>query len=738
MPNTPEDLPTQRLHKRQLWLAAWLWTSAVVTASLIQFLTIDTEGVTFFHQGIVLDIEWVHLGLDFLMWLVGLLCIVAVMRKLHKNGSYLHRMQQELQLTQAAIEQMHDSLFLIGDGGRIRHVNETAVRNLGYTRQELLRMTVMDINPDADMVILDAHWKTMPQTGSRTFETRHRRKDGEIFPVEVTSSRFSHEGREYLLSIARDISQRKKTEVLLDRRLQHVTGLSAFSRALLDHSADAISRALAHLLEAAATSRAYLLEARVEADDGAQIVSIHEQCGPEVEPRFGGGDITHDLPRISPPQRWLQSLQQNEPVGGLVEDLPQSEQARLTAYGVQSILLMPVWIGNRWGGYIGLEDTRARRRWQDGEIELLRAAAEMLGIYLTHQGTETILRDSEQRLSEAQRIAHIGSWEWRLRDGLIIWSDETYRIFGKDPDRFAPTFDAFMECVHPDDRDKVKAAVDAASQDGAAYSIDYRIRQSDGTVRQVHARGEVVVDDSNEPVGMNGTVRDVSRQKETEQQLHRLLEQNQRLHHRCLLVQEDERRLLAHELHDEMGQLLSAIKMDAAYIEKKWGQESAELASVAADIQDIVLQGMQGIRVITQHLRPPILDQFGLLDAIQELVDEWQRRNRDTEVSLSMVDELPELSDMQKISIYRCVQEGLTNISRHARASHVSLCLQYGDERLELVLEDDGWGMDTALPHDGLGLYGLKERAEAVGGSICYRSEKGQGFRLSMVLPLSP
>ncbi|MBA1333569.1 hypothetical protein QQ73_21890, partial [Candidatus Endoriftia persephone str. Guaymas] len=102
----------------------------------------------------------------------------------------LSRVQQELQLTQAAVEQMHDSLFLLGKDGCIRSVNRAAIRNLGYTRQELLQMRVMDINPDADKTLWMKHWERMPQIGSWTFETHHRRKGGEIFPVEVISSRF--------------------------------------------------------------------------------------------------------------------------------------------------------------------------------------------------------------------------------------------------------------------------------------------------------------------------------------------------------------------------------------------------------------------------------------------------------------------------------------------------------------------------------------------------------------------
>ncbi len=110
---------------------------------------------------------------------------------------------------------------------------------------------------------------------------------------------------------------------------------------------------------------------------------------------------------------------------------------------------MPIWIDKKWGGYIGLDDVWNKRDWLDGEVDVLRTAAEMLGVYLSHEKAETTLRNSEQRLSEAQRIAHIGSWEWCLHDNSLVWSDETYRIFGVDPDRFVTSYEGFAGMCCP-------------------------------------------------------------------------------------------------------------------------------------------------------------------------------------------------------------------------------------------------------------------------------------------------
>ncbi|MCC6554362.1 MAG: PAS domain-containing protein [Polyangiaceae bacterium] len=126
------------------------------------------------------------------------------------------------------------------------------------------------------------------------------------------------------------------------------------------------------------------------------------------------------------------------------------------------------------------------------------------------------LRASEQSLSAAQRIAHVGNWEWDIRDGSLIWSDETYRIFGLTPQEFVATFDAFLVTVHPDDRDAVTGAVQGAIRERAPYCLEYRIVRPTGEERVVEAQGEAQYDDHGEPLRMIGTLRDTTAQKKAE------------------------------------------------------------------------------------------------------------------------------------------------------------------------------------------------------------------------------
>ena len=122
------------------------------------------------------------------------------------------------------------------------------------------------------------------------------------------------------------------------------------------------------------------------------------------------------------------------------------------------------------------------------------------------------------RLEEAQRIGRMGNWEWDIEKGTH-WSEQVYRIFGRNPADFTPSYQAFLAAVHPDDRERVKAAVDAALAGTVPYNLDHRIILPDGSERSVHEQGEVFLDPRGEPLRMAGTVQDISRQKEVEAEL---------------------------------------------------------------------------------------------------------------------------------------------------------------------------------------------------------------------------
>ncbi|MGD8477990.1 MAG: histidine kinase [Burkholderiales bacterium] len=225
------------------------------------------------------------------------------------------------------------------------------------------------------------------------------------------------------------------------------------------------------------------------------------------------------------------------------------------------------------------------------------------------------------------------------------------------------------------------------------------------------------------------------------------LAENRRLSQSYLQVQEDERRALARELHDEMGQSLNAIKVDAVNIRDATGN-SPEVARSAQAIIDVSSKVYEVVRTLLRQLRPVALDELGLASAVQYSVDEWQQRHKGVHCDLSLDDNIDGFGEDINITAYRIVQECLTNIARHANASRVAISLRArvfanGDSVLEIAVEDDGRGIDDSLPGRGVGLIGLRERVEALGGRFDIRARNGgdapaasRGTRVSATIPV--
>ena len=207
------------------------------------------------------------------------------------------------------------------------------------------------------------------------------------------------------------------------------------------------------------------------------------------------------------------------------------------------------------------------------------------------------------------------------------------------------------------------------------------------------------------------------------------LVENRRLSQRYLQVQEDERRFLARELHDELGQSLNAIKVDAVNI-RDAVSDSPEACRSAQAIIDVSSRVYDVVRTLLRQLRPVALDELGFASAVQYSVEEWQRRHKAVNCSLFIEGDLDGLIEDINITAYRFVQECLTNVARHAGARNAKVVLRRDGaggtgSRLSLIVEDDGCGVDSTIPGNGLGLIGLRERVEALGGAFEIRAAMG-------------
>lgn len=224
--------------------------------------------------------------------------------------------------------------------------------------------------------------------------------------------------------------------------------------------------------------------------------------------------------------------------------------------------------------------------------------------------------------------------------------------------------------------------------------------------------------------------------EQAQRQAGALLQHNRALAQGLIALQESERAALARELHDEMGQRCTALRIETAVLRQCAAGDRAGMLAAAARADASAQALYQSVRELLRRLRPAQLDELGLVPALQALCEGWELRSGVACIFLheGRYDDLP---DAVEVAVYRIAQEALTNALRHAHAATFQLRLVRSGAALQLEASDDGCGMDPGVPRRGLGLLGACERAAALGGTLTLDGAPGQGVRLTLRLPLT-
>ncbi len=230
-----------------------------------------------------------------------------------------------------------------------------------------------------------------------------------------------------------------------------------------------------------------------------------------------------------------------------------------------------------------------------------------VGTNITEQKkAEQALRQSESTLTKAQQIAHVGSWEYIYATDVMICSDETLRIFGYPPGGVKPSLDLFFNMTHPDDFLLLREKIVSVLELHVPLSIDMRIILENGEERFIHEQAELTYDDKGEIVKLVGTVHDITQQKKIEEEQKKSLEQLKQLSEHIEQAREDERLNLSRELHDDLGQALTAVKIDLEIIKQ---QSSDTVVKQKLDnVKALVGNSIKSVQRITSQLRPEIID----------------------------------------------------------------------------------------------------------------------------------
>lgn len=362
-------------------------------------------------------------------------------------------------------------------------------------------------------------------------------------------------------------------------------------------------------------------------------------------------------------------------------------------------------------------------------VELEAANVELARQIAERELVEAALREREARLRRLVEANIIGVMFWNLDGAITEANDAFLRLVAYSRQDLAAGRLRWNRMTPPEDLDAIALAFAALLRDGVCPVYEQAYLRQDGRRVPVLV-GSALMDGGAE--GGISFVLDLSERKGFEQQL---LESHERLRelaaHRDA-VREQERKRIAREIHDELGSLLTALKMDISLARMNAG-EDAGLQERLAQMRELVDQTIRMVRQVATQLRPAALN-LGIVPALEWLVQEFGQRTGIV-CTLDTGGEI-EMDDVHATAIFRIVQESLTNIARHAGASRVDVSLLRRAGEIVLRITDDGRGFDPAGSRDdSLGLLGIRERAQALNASADIVSTPGTGCTVSIRIP---
>lgn len=604
-----------------------------------------------------------------------------------------------------------DIVLILSVNGRIVEANDAAVSAYLYDRDSLLSMHISDLGAASETVRLSPRGPDGHEHGTR-FETMHRRADGSEFPVEVVSSRTILGGEIFVLSVVRDISDRKHLEMRLRRHAS-----------LLDLATEPI---LAWHLDGAI----------IFWNKGAE--NLYGYSAAEALGKTSHQLLQADYARNS---EFLEILHRDRAWKG--------ELRQTTKSGLKLVV----------------ESHQQLLEEKDGRWLVLECNRDIT----ERNGAITALARSEEKLRISLEAANMGTWDWDMSSGELVWDDRCRALFGLDPGR-RMTYERFLAAIHPRDRGHIDQAVQEALTLKKPYDVEMRVSLPSGSMRWIRSKGSVLHDSMGRPIRMSGCALDITDQKEDEEALQldithrkRAEEDLRRAHSdledkvrertgelaavneslrvltgRLLQLQDDERRRLSRELHDSAGQMLVALNMNCAALANEVSSPTGE--RLIADTQALLSQMTSEIRTMSYLLHPPLLDEVGLDSALRWYIDGFARRSGiDTELDVSA--DFGRLAKEKEITLFRVVQESLTNVLRHSGSCSASVRLNREPEQVQLEIRDSGKGISPQGlarvdigKSEGVGLGGMRERIRQLGGEF-HITSSAQGTTILAILP---
>lgn len=569
---------------------------------------------------------------------------------------------------------------------RFVFVNEAFAQQRGYLVPELVRQPIFAVIASDQHQAANERMREVKRQGHLVFESVHQRKDGTEFPVLVELAAVTGEGGDpdLWVAYALDISERRRAEQGIARMMHAIT-----------QAGDVV----AHI------------------DREGQFVYVNDvMCG-----LFGYS--RQELLSMAVPDVDVQfTFERYRELFHQAREGPQGPFESMIRRKDGSIFPAEIVVSR-----IDFDETPLL-------MGILRDVS-------SRRSAETKLRQSEERFRLVAEVTNDVLWDWDLITDHHWWSPNAREKFGYDPEK-EPSIVAWRSRLHPDDRGRVLRHVDACLQAGErTYFDEYQFRLAGGSYGYFLDKGQVVHDAEGRPVRMIGAMIDITTLKRSYASLQSAYNRLQKMSRELQMAEDNERRRLSRELHDEFGQLLSALRLNLA----RGGEELARLPSLKRSrlkrnmltATKIAERLFASLRDLVHGLRPELLDERGFVAALQSMAT-------DTQESTGL--ECRVMADSKKVdstmgrelrgTLFRITQELVTNIVRHANATKSEITVHCVDDKIVLSVHDNGRGGRMIITNKKYGLRGVRERVELLGGVIEIQSEHRKGTAVTVTVPV--
>jgi two-component system sensor histidine kinase UhpB len=580
--------------------------------------------------------------------------------------------------------------------GRYIEVNDVHAKLLGFHRHEMIGKSPTELGILQNPADYEAYARELRASGRvREFEVPARTRQGKPLIVSISAELVQLAGRTCVLRVSRDITARKAAEEALRASEQRFRGY--------------FQMGLVGMAIACPDEGLVLLNDKICEIFGYPRDELASRTWTELT---RPGDLATDTAMF------------RRAAAGEVDD-----------YEVEKELV------HKDGRIVHARIIGKTLRDREGHVEFLVA---MVQDITARKKAEEALRKSEERFDLAVRGSNDGIWDWKIGTGEVYFSPRIHELLHCVPGGSPHRLESFNAHLHPDDHDRAWAAIRAHLDNRTPYDVEFRLRTNDGQYRWFRCRGQAVWDSAGKAVRMAGSLTDIHDRKMDEEALRQAqvdaLLARQEFTQRLISAQEQERKRLAGELHDSLGQDLSLIKNRIQLALSGAGLPPSVVGHLEA-ASKIAVDSLNEVRNLAHHLRPLPIERSGLTDCLETLVHEVSESS-----AIHFGRQFENVDDLfpgeQATMVYRILQEALNNLVKHSRATAASVTLQRDLHCVRLRIEDNGRGFDKSgvlgpgRPRTGIGLTSIDERVRMLGGSLDIRTGPGQGTILQLEVPL--